>query len=239
MREEDVETMAEHTASQQAGDASEVRDALEMMIASLPPRQRVIMLLTDVFDFTAPEVATMIDTTEGAVKAALHRARTTLRSHANPEPAETQRARAGMKPPLPVIERYIEAFNRRDPDALIALMEEEMINEIVGDWEEHGVEAMKKASLYHWTLDRDKQWVEYGTLFGRPVLFGFRTTAEYPKALSEIIALDIVDDRVVAQRWYFFSPELVEHAAQLLGVPAKTWGYSFDLLTPENDPHGK
>lgn len=233
----ETDLTTEQPASEQASDSAETREALEILLATLPPRQRVIVLLTDVFDFTASEVATMVDTTEGAVKAALHRARTTLRSHANLEHTAIRRARVGVKPPLPVIERYIEAFNKRDPSALVALMREEAINEIVGDWEEHGVEEMKKSSLYYWTLEKDKTWVEYGTLFGRPVLFGFRTTTEHDKALSEIIALDIVDDRIVSQRWYFFSPELIQYAAKLLGVPAKTWGYSFDLLMPENDPH--
>ncbi len=234
---EELENSMEQAASDRASDATETREALEILIATLPPRQRIIVLLTDVFDFTASEVAAMVDTTEGAVKAALHRARTTLRARTNVEQPQIKRARAGVKPPLPVIEQYIEAFNKRDPDALVRLMKEEAVNEIVGDWEEHGVEAMKKASLYYWTLEKDKTWVEYGTLFGRPVLFGFRTTTEHSKALSEIIALDVVDDRVVSQRWYFFSPELIEYAAKLLGVPAKTWGYSFDLLTPENNPH--
>ncbi len=246
---EDVETSTEQAVSEQVSDSAETREALEILVATLPPRQRIIVLLTDVFDFTASEVAAMVDTTEGAVKAALHRARTTLRSHANLERTEIpacqhefqkagrKRARVGVKPPLQVIERYIEAFNTRDPNALVALMKQEAVNEIVGDWEEHGIEMMKKSSLYYWTLEKDKTWVEYGTLFGRPVLFGFRTTAEYPKALSEIVVLDVVDNRVVSQRWYFFSPELIEYAAKLLGVPAKTWGYSFDLLTPDNNPH--
>lgn len=218
-------------------DSLETREALEVLIETLPPRQRSIVLLVDMFDFKPGEVASMIDSTEGAVKAALHRARTTLRSQASVEQTDIKRLRTGVKPPLPVIERYIEAFNKRDADALVQLMKEEAVNEIVGDWEEHGVDAMKQSSLYYWRQEKEKTWVEYGTLFGRPVLFGFRTTTDHDKALSEIIALDIVDNRVVSQRWYFFSPELIEYAAKLIGVPAKTWGYSFDLLTPENDPH--
>lgn len=234
---EEIDSSAEQTATEQASDSAETREALEILITTLPPRQRIIVLLTDVFDFTASEVATMVDTTEGAVKAALHRARTTLRSQAKLEHTDIRRTRVGMKPPLPVIEQYIDAFNKRDPDALVALMKAEAINEIVGDWEEHGVEEMKKSSLYYWTQEKEKTWVEYGTLFGRPVLFGFRKTDEHEKALSEILSLEVADDRVVSQRWYFFCPELIEYTAKLLGVPAKTWGYSFDLLTPENDPH--
>jgi RNA polymerase sigma-70 factor (ECF subfamily) len=234
---DEFESLEQFETGEESPDSLETREALEILIETLPPRQRSIVLLVDMFDFKPSEVATMIDSTEGAVKAALHRARTTLRAHANVEQADMKRVRTGVKPPVPVLERYIEAFNKRDAEALVLLMKEEAVNEIVGDWEEHGVDAMKKSSLYYWSQEKEKTWVEYGTLFGRPVLFGFRTTSDHDKALSEIIALDVVDNRVVSQRWYFFSPELIEYAAKLLGVPAKTWGYSFDLLTPENDPH--
>ncbi|HWP81409.1 MAG TPA: sigma-70 family RNA polymerase sigma factor, partial [Bacteroidota bacterium] len=145
-------------------DSLETREALEVLVETLPPRQRSIVLLVDMFDFKPGEVASMIDSTEGAVKAALHRARTTLRSQASIEQTDIKRVRTGVKPPLPVIERYIEAFNKRDADALVQLMKEEAVNEIVGDWEEHGVDAMKQSSLYYWRQEKEKTWVEYGTL---------------------------------------------------------------------------
>jgi RNA polymerase sigma-70 factor (ECF subfamily) len=234
---DEFETTDHAEAPERATDSAETREALEILLETLPPRQRITVLLVDIFDFKPSEVATMIDSTEGAVKAALHRARTSLRAQTTLDRAEVKRARTGIKPPLPVMEQYIQAFNNRDADALVRLMKEEAVNEVVGDWEEHGIAMMKESSLYYWTREKDTTWVEYGTLFGRPVLFGFRRTDEHDKALSEILALDIVDNRVVSQRWYFFSPEFIEYTAKLLGVPSKTWGYSFDLLTPENDPH--
>ncbi|MBI4417528.1 MAG: sigma-70 family RNA polymerase sigma factor [Ignavibacteriales bacterium] len=225
---------AEETASDQAtGFQAESREAMEILVSTLPPRQRVILLLSDMFDFKAYEVAGMLDTSEGAVKAALHRARGSLKKLQTETP-ELHRARTGLTPPDPLISRYIDAFNRRDPEALVALLDKEAVNEIVGDWEEHGTDMMKKSSLHYWSLEEGRIWVEYGTLFGKSVLFGFREHDGHPKVLAEILSLQTAEDRVVSQKWYFFCPELLEYAASLLGVPAKTWGYTFDQAYNED-----
>lgn len=55
-----------------------VEEALELLITSLPPLQRTVLLLRDVFGYPGPEVAHLLSTTEGAVRIALHRARKTL-----------------------------------------------------------------------------------------------------------------------------------------------------------------
>lgn len=55
-----------------------VEEALELLITSLPPLQRTVLLLRDVFGYSGPEVADLLSTTEGAVRVALHRARKTL-----------------------------------------------------------------------------------------------------------------------------------------------------------------
>jgi RNA polymerase sigma-70 factor (ECF subfamily) len=55
-----------------------VEEALELLITSLPPLQRTVLLLRDVFGYPGPEVADLLSTTEGAVRVALHRARKTL-----------------------------------------------------------------------------------------------------------------------------------------------------------------
>lgn len=205
----------------------ETREAMEILVRTLPPRQRVIILLNDVFDFTAGEIATMLETTEGAIKSALHRARTSLKTAASENSTPHPQTRTGVAPPLPIIERYIEAFNKLDPEALFGLLDPNVVNEIIGDWEEHGKEQMRKFSLHYWVLDKTPKWIEYGIFEGRPVLFGFRKTDRSPKALSEVLTLNIVDGTIVSQKWYFFNVEMIQYAAQLLGVPAETHGYTW------------
>lgn len=91
----------------------------------LPPRQRAVLILRDVLDWHASEVAELLDMTVSAVNSALHRARTTLAQHYHsgnldpPEPAdETMRA---------LLDRYMQAWETADVPALIALLKEDAV----------------------------------------------------------------------------------------------------------------
>src|SRR5579863_1782902 len=61
--------------------------ALEHLVLTLPPKERACVLLKDVFDYSLDEIAHLVDSTVGGVKAALNRARTKLASSSSqPEP---------------------------------------------------------------------------------------------------------------------------------------------------------
>jgi hypothetical protein len=53
----------------------------------------------------------------------------------------------------------------------------------------------------------------------------FVRTDTHEKALTGIVDFVVEGDRIVAQRWFHFSPQLLEHAAAL-GVPADSHGYA-------------
>src|SRR3979411_2429332 len=55
-----------------------VGGAVEQLVMSLPPKERACLLLKDVFDYTLEEIAELVDSTVGGVKAALNRARSKL-----------------------------------------------------------------------------------------------------------------------------------------------------------------
>jgi RNA polymerase sigma-70 factor (ECF subfamily) len=94
-----------------------VGKAVERLVASLPPKERACVLLKDVFDYSLEEIAELVDSTVGGVKAALNRGRAKLAS--SPAPSSTQTA----SPELARIMRlYVDRFNRRDWDGVRELI---------------------------------------------------------------------------------------------------------------------
>ena len=92
--------------------------AVEHLVTSLPPKERACVLLKDVFDYSLEEIAELVDSTVGGVKAALSRARTKLATA--PAPAKTNRSAA---PELTrVMKLYVDRFNRRDWDGVRELI---------------------------------------------------------------------------------------------------------------------
>ncbi|MDF9842273.1 MULTISPECIES: RNA polymerase sigma factor [unclassified Paenibacillus] len=66
------------TAEQEQTGLSELETVFHALVNYLPPLQLSIFLMRDVFGYPAQETADQLDTTEGAVKAALYRARQAL-----------------------------------------------------------------------------------------------------------------------------------------------------------------
>jgi RNA polymerase sigma-70 factor (ECF subfamily) len=85
---------------------------------SLPPKERACVLLKDVFDYTLEEIAELVSSTVGGVKAALNRGRSKLATLPEPE-----RAHREVSPELSrLLHLYVERFNRRDWNGLRELI---------------------------------------------------------------------------------------------------------------------
>jgi RNA polymerase sigma-70 factor (ECF subfamily) len=223
---EDLDAHAERGQEPGFDDRLHVREAILHLVRLLPARQRIVFLLAEAFEFRAGEIAAMLGTTEGGVKAALHRARAAIAgAQGAPEVLPTRLGREGRVDPL--AERYIEAFNARDPDAIAALLHEDAVTTIVGSAEELGRTVSRSASLAEWAADPIEQWVRPGLLDGRDALFVFYRTPEHEEALAWIITLEVSREAIHAQRQYYFCPELIRYAAEALGVPALTHGYQY------------
>jgi len=212
-----------------AVNSGEVRaaahEAIEHVVHSLSPLQRVVFLLCDTFDFPAKDVATLLRTTEGAVKAALHRARTSLASD-----GDGIRSRAHLVQSSDLdetVRRYIAAFDARDADAIAALLHEDAVAVVVGSAIEVGRDMIRANSLAEWASEPEPQRACAGVLDGREVLFVFAAQESGREALHTIIELDIAGDVVMEQRNYYFSPDLLEYAAGALGIPAANHGYQY------------
>ena len=93
--------------------------AIEHLVLALPPMERACVLLKDVLDHSLDEIAELVGSSVGGVKAALHRGRTKLAA----SPVPVARAAAITSPQAnAVLVQYVERFNRRDWDGLRELV---------------------------------------------------------------------------------------------------------------------
>jgi RNA polymerase sigma-70 factor (ECF subfamily) len=92
--------------------------AIEHLVLNLPPKERACVLLKDVFEYSLEEIAELVDSTVGGVKAALNRGRSKLAS------LEDRPAAPGGSTPesREILHLYVETFNRRDWDGLRELI---------------------------------------------------------------------------------------------------------------------
>ncbi len=99
-----------------------IRLAFVAALQHLPPRQRAVLILCEVLQWKATEVAELLDTSAASVNSALQRARATLAasdmSAADPSTPLDEADRA-------LLARYVEAFERYDIDALTSLIQED------------------------------------------------------------------------------------------------------------------
>ncbi|HET7367645.1 MAG TPA: sigma-70 family RNA polymerase sigma factor [Gaiella sp.] len=110
------------------GDPAEVAVAHETIrlafvaaLQHLPPRQRAVLILCEVLRWQASEVAELLETSVASVNSALQRARATLDATNLTTDAELSVDTADAE----LLERYVEAFERYDMEALTALIHED------------------------------------------------------------------------------------------------------------------
>ncbi len=106
-------------------DVAQYRESIRLAFVTalqhLPARQRAALILCEVLGWQVAEVAELLDTTTAAINSALQRARATLRALPPGRTGDLDGADAEL------LRRYVDAFERYDIEALVALLHEDAI----------------------------------------------------------------------------------------------------------------
>ena len=107
----------------------EQRESVELAFIAalqhLPANQRAVLILREVLGFSAKEVASMLDTTPASVNSAMQRARASVDERL-PERSQQETLRSlGDDEIRALVERYVDAWDRGDVDAVVSMLAEE------------------------------------------------------------------------------------------------------------------
>ncbi|HMK98893.1 MAG TPA: sigma-70 family RNA polymerase sigma factor [Acidimicrobiales bacterium] len=124
-----VTPISDRQAGPESNDPAEIAEYRESIrlafvtaLQHLPSRQRAVLILCEVLRWPAAEAAELLETSVASVNSALQRARATLHSlPPAPKPDPLEDADAAL------LERYVDAFERYDIEALVALLHEDAI----------------------------------------------------------------------------------------------------------------
>jgi RNA polymerase sigma-70 factor (ECF subfamily) len=110
-----------------SADRGSLRLALVAAMQYLPARQRAMLVLRDVLDWPAADVAKALDTTPASVNSALQRARARLAEVGLDEEDIDEPTDREMRA---VVEEYVRAFEAADVEALKKLLAERVVLEM-------------------------------------------------------------------------------------------------------------
>ena len=175
------------------GQRVDLRLALVAALQVLPPRQRAVLVLREVLEFSAAEVAGQLGTTVPAVNSALQRARAALAGAGDlgevSEPGDP-----GVRS---VIEAYVRAFEAADVDGLVRLLADDAVLEMppVPLWyrgrEDYGLFLRRVFDM------RGTGWVmRQLTANAQPALAAYAPEAEGGYRLHTLQVFTVADGRV-------------------------------------------
>ena len=151
----------------------ELRESVELAFIAalqhLPASQRAVLILREVLGFSAREVADALDTTVASVNSALQRARKAADERL---PARSQQAtlrELGDDAVGEAVRGYIDAWERRDVDAMVAMLVEDA--------------TFAMPPLPGWFQGRDAV-IAFITTTGRPRLRSVLTSANGQPAVA-------------------------------------------------------
>jgi len=175
--------------------------AVEHLVSSLPPKERACVLLKDVFDYSLEEIAELVDSTVGGVKAALIRGRAKLEA----SPASTKPSRA-VDPELTRIMRlYVDRFNRRDWDGVRELISADARLTVADAFAGKLVDAPYFSNYEQWSMP----WkLTVGEVDGQPVVIILQRGTDTWTPYS-VVRFDVEGQQINRIRDYAHCPWLI------------------------------
>jgi RNA polymerase sigma-70 factor (ECF subfamily) len=202
-----LDSIADEAPTPEARYAS--REAVQLAfvaaIQQLPPRQRAVLLLCDVLEWTAVEAATLLGGSTASVNSALQRARETLakRYPDGRPPAAAAPDAAQQK----LLGRYMRVWEGRDLDGFVALLKEDATYTMppLPQWYA-GREAIR--AFYAWAWKAYHGFRMVPTAANRQPAFAAysRTSANAPWTAHSIHVLELEGD-MISRLTLFVKPD--------------------------------
>jgi RNA polymerase sigma-70 factor (ECF subfamily) len=208
VREDAEATAAEHDIVSPADPPGRAIDrAVERLVINLPPKERACVLLKDVLDFSLDEIAGLVDSTVGGVKAALSRGRGKLATL----PEVTGTKPEASPEVLNLLRLYVERFNRHDWDGVRELASADA--------------RLRVTDCFAGRLADSPYFIEYdrpiiswrmalGSIDGEPVVIILRVDAGSVAPFS-VVRLDIAAGRIVGITDYIKSSWILDQASSV------------------------
>jgi len=212
--------------------ADEIRGAASALMQRLSPQERAALVLKEVFELSLEETASVLQTSAGAVKSALHRAR----AHVQEGPA----AAARPAPPLALVDAFVSAFNAADLPGLTALLLEDASVEQIGCAYTAGRKALEEGFLTkavyghpEWpaAFQYEASRLERVLYEGEPIALGL-VVRRGSEALEQVMRFEGGERAVSRIRCYAFCPEAMREIAATLEVPVRTGLYRYPTPAP-------
>jgi len=198
-----IEPIPDGRALPDGGDPAELTVARETLrlafvgaLQHLPARQRAVLILREVLRWKASEVAELLETSVASVNSALQRARTALADsdlRANDPATEIDAEQARL------VDRYVEAFESYDIQALVALLHEDATMSMPP----YSLWLRGPLDVGRWMLGigsgcRGSRLVAAGDANGSPAFGQYRVSPEGGHAPWGLIVLEISGGRISA-----------------------------------------
>ncbi len=182
--------------------------AVGHLVLALPPKERACVLLKDVFDYTLEEIAELVDSTVGGVKAALKRGRSKLAGL----PEQTQRPRAKNAEVAHLLRLYVDRFNQRDWDGVRELIAADARLQVGDAFLGKFSDSPYFGNYERWTL----QWrMAIGELDGEPVIIRLHRENNEWRPRS-VVRLDVMDRHITRIADYGHCPWVLPAATSVL-----------------------